>query len=268
MLTEPLPIPLFFALWALGGLCWLIGSVFLAGRDGLSRSSMAFALLTIVPFILIGARLHYVLLEEGRTLSALVETPELFLQQGFRLPGGLLLALFAAPLVAFAFQLPFRRFADAAVVFAGLVFAFGRVACFLRGCCFGETTNFPWAAAHPLGSYAHKIHLHYDLVADGAAASLPVHPFGLYLAVTSLGVVALMLILRRYQRYPGEVALAFVAVMSLSAALIETFREIELVRSVPLRMLIPALVGSIAAFVYIGLWNRPASSLEVREVPT
>ncbi len=166
-----------------------------------------------------------------------------------------MLALLAAPLVAFAFELPLRRFADTAVVFAGLALAFGRVACFLRGCCFGEESNAFWAVQHPVDSYAYKIHLHQGLIESGAATSLAVHPFALYLVVLGVGMVGLMLWLRRQATDSGQVALAFVALMSLGAAFTESFREIELVRSVPFRMLIPLLVGSCAAFGYLSLWT-------------
>jgi phosphatidylglycerol:prolipoprotein diacylglycerol transferase len=128
----------------------------------------------------------------------------------------------------------------------GIALATGRIGCFVRGCCAGRLADVPWAMSLPVGSEAHVNHGLRGLVTEDAAASLPIHPLPIYLAlagvVTTLGVVWLA----RRKHYAGEPAIAMVALLGLATALAETFRETELVAPVPLRTMIPAALGLLA----------------------
>lgn len=93
--------------------------------------------------------------------------------------------------------------------------AFGRVGCFLAGCCWGDVcvddrqlagiqdqtvlarihtvpaishANFPWAVRFPEKSEAFKQHAKLGLIAATDSESLPVHPVQLYEAVLAAGL--------------------------------------------------------------------------------
>jgi phosphatidylglycerol:prolipoprotein diacylglycerol transferase len=72
------------------------------------------------------------------------------------------------------------RIADAAAPYIALGQAFGRMGCFLNGCCWGHVADYPWTLSFPRGSYAYRRHIDEGLIDGSAAASLHVHPTQLY----------------------------------------------------------------------------------------
>jgi phosphatidylglycerol:prolipoprotein diacylglycerol transferase len=89
--------------------------------------------------------------------------------------------------------------------------AFGRLGCFLAGCCYGR----PWAAGvtFPPGSVA---------FADGARG--PVHPTQLYESAAELAIFATLVVLRRRPRAPGTIALVYALLYGAVRAIIEIWR--------------------------------------------
>ncbi len=131
---------IYYALWGTGGLAWLLCSLYLASRDGLPLGRTAVVLVALIPAVIIGARVHAALFETGLPLSALVRDPARLLEPGWRLPGGLLLALLVGPAGAALLRVPLGRLADCAIPPVGLLFAIGRLGCFSWGCCHGRLT--------------------------------------------------------------------------------------------------------------------------------
>ncbi|MET0390648.1 MAG: prolipoprotein diacylglyceryl transferase [Polyangiales bacterium] len=111
-----------------------------------------------------------------------------------------------------------------AVLPIGLLF--GRLGCFLGGCCFGLPTESLFAVSFPGGSPASYEQAEAGLLRDKWLPSLPVHPTQLYEAVGCLVIAAWLLarVLPR-RRFDGQVMLAF-----LSAYAVLRF-GIELVRA-------------------------------------
>lgn len=78
--------------------------------------------------------------------------------------------------------------ADVAIpsLFIGL--AFGRIGCFLNGCCYGGRCDWPWGVTFPPGSVPFEVLRYRGLLPPDAAATYPLHPTQLY---SSLGAAAL-----------------------------------------------------------------------------
>lgn len=120
--------------------------------------------------------------------------------QGFSLYGGLAVASLAGIALARVWHMPVWRLADAAVPGLAVGIVPMRIGCFLRGCCFGETTSVPWGVSFPVGSPAWSHH-----VAGGQTGVLgifghaqPVHPTQLYeLAAAILLATLALSIMRR-----------------------------------------------------------------------
>ena len=75
--------------------------------------------------------------------------------------------------------------------------AFGRVGCFLGGCCFGRVSDSPLAVVYPEGSYAARLYPN----AEGTG-SLPVLPIPLIEAAFELLLFAVMMLLpKRARKY-------------------------------------------------------------------
>ncbi len=107
-------------------------------------------------------------------------------------------------------QLAGRALADLLAPSVALGHAFGRMGCFLAGCCFGQPCALAWAARFPAGSPAWEQQRALGLVGAWADSSLPVHPTQLYEAA---GELLLFLLLwaaeRRKPAFPGALALRY-----------------------------------------------------------
>ena len=87
-----------------------------------------------------------------------------------------------------------------------LAHAFGRVGCFLGGCCYGRVSNSPLAVVYPANSSAAKLYPNAD-----ATGSLPVLPIPLFEAVFELLLfAALFYLVKKKKAYgPSLYAVAY-----------------------------------------------------------
>ena len=73
-------------------------------------------------------------------------------QGGLELLGGVLLAILVILIYMFYQKLPIRRYLDILAIGLLLALAFGRIGCFLNGCCFGHPTEQLWGVRFPYDS--------------------------------------------------------------------------------------------------------------------
>lgn len=68
---------------------------------------------------------------------------------GLELLGGVIVAI--AVILAYLkyHKLPIRRYLDILSIGLMLALVFGRIGCFLNGCCYGKPTDFPWGVRFP-----------------------------------------------------------------------------------------------------------------------
>ena len=74
--------------------------------------------------------------------------------EGFVVYGGIVCGLGAAYLYCRKRSLPFLRWVDCFIPCAALAQGFGRIGCFLAGCCFGKPTESFLGVTFPAGSMA------------------------------------------------------------------------------------------------------------------
>lgn len=73
--------------------------------------------------------------------------------------------------------------------------AFGRIGCFLNGCCYGKVCNLPWGVVYPDGSApAHKF------------PEQAIHPVQLYEATGNFAIFALLFFWAIKKFKPGQIA--------------------------------------------------------------
>lgn len=103
----------------------------------------------------VGARLFYVIHYfdqfQGRLLSVFS-----IWKGGLELLGGVISAIAVIGFYCRYHKLPVRRYLDILAIGLMLALAFGRIGCFLNGCCFGKPTDLPWAVRFPYDSYAYN----------------------------------------------------------------------------------------------------------------
>ena len=100
---------------------------------------------------ILGARVAYVL----ANLPEFVSHPLSIIridEGGLVYYGGFLGGIMAVILLAYFKKKPLWAFSDFAITAIPLGHAFGRIGCFLNGCCFGCPTHLPWGIAYPENS--------------------------------------------------------------------------------------------------------------------
>lgn len=111
--------------------------------------------------------------------------------------------------------LGFWRLADIIVPSVFFGYAWGRLGCFLNGCCYGGACDLPWAIVFPVEGARH---LHTP----------PSHPAQLYSAIAALGLFWVMQRakgLPAYNRFTGQLTLLFLGLYAIERFTIEIFRN-------------------------------------------
>jgi phosphatidylglycerol:prolipoprotein diacylglycerol transferase len=102
-----------------------------------------------------------------------------------------------------------------------LAHAFGRVSCFMQGCCFGRPApqGFPFAVCFPPGSGAAA--RYPSLLSSG---SEPVYPVQLFESAGNILMCAALLLLLRKRKYAGTVGGVYLILYGVMRFLIEFMR--------------------------------------------
>jgi phosphatidylglycerol:prolipoprotein diacylglycerol transferase len=160
----------------------------------------------------VGARLVYVLRNPGEFSEEWSGAFKVW-RGGLVFHGGVLGGLVGIVWYLRRHHLPVFRTGD--VLMPGLLLglAWGRIGCFLNGCCYGEVAEgWPLAVRFPRGSPAW--YEHSQEIGEDAVCSLPVHPTQIYESVAAAALGLLLIRVLSRKRFDGQV----VAVAALSYA--------------------------------------------------
>jgi len=172
------------------------------GREPGFGSDLAFWLML---FGIIGARLAYVVANIGyywQDPLAIIRVD----QGGLIYYGGFIGAFIAGVVFARIKKIDILALADFAVSALPLGHAFGRLGCFLNGCCYGAVTSMPWG------------------VAQQEAVR---HPVQLYEAFYNFVLYLLLIPVYRRRKRNGEVLALYCIFYPLGRFLLEFFRGDE-----------------------------------------
>ncbi len=101
---------------------------------------------------------------------------------GLELLGGVILAIVVISLYLKRRKLAVRRYLDILAIALGLALAFGRIGCFMNGCCFGQPTEGWWGVRFPYNSPAYYSQVYPDFRRgrDAPRFDLPAEYFGYF----------------------------------------------------------------------------------------
>jgi phosphatidylglycerol---prolipoprotein diacylglyceryl transferase len=156
-----------------------------------------------------GAKIHYIIIHPE-------ELPENMLSgQGLVWFGGLFGALAAVVVVTLVSKQRLAAVMDSGAIALPMGYAFGRIGCFLRGCCHGTPTDLPWGMSFPEG---------VPPTPEGSH----VHPTQLYSSMASLVIFALLawVIGPRFRR-EGPLMFAYAVLAGIERFLVEFIRTNE-----------------------------------------
>lgn len=174
--------------------------------------------------------------------------------------GGFLLAFPTLVIYAKIKKIPIRLGMDIVAPCLMIGLGFGRLGCFLNGCCYGAQCDLPWAMTFPYHSYAYQEQFEKDEIHPPAELlhvtednkvgldspeliqkranvegddilklmrqqrSLPVHPAQLYSAFTALLLSGVCLAYFPQRRFNGEVFAGMMILESIGRYLLEIVR--------------------------------------------
>jgi len=120
--------------------------------------------------------------------------------------GGFIAAVLFAVYFIRKHRLPFWRVYDLAGYAIPLGLFWGRLGCFLNGCCFGKVTDHALGVVFPRGGAPWRHQHEIGLLSSMGASTLPTHPTQLYEAMANLLIFfVLYFYLRPRKSYDGQV---------------------------------------------------------------
>lgn len=158
----------------------------------------------------LGARLLYVALNWSVYRTNLFAIVEIWKDGGLSFHGMVLGGAIGVWLLSWRYRVSFLRVADAGAPSLTLGHAFGRIGCFLNGCCYGLPTVMPW------GFEFHNPAIGID--------TLPSHPTQLYEAAGLLLLFALLVRFSLRSPYNGAVFIWWVIGYSVLRFIVEFWR--------------------------------------------
>jgi phosphatidylglycerol:prolipoprotein diacylglycerol transferase len=110
----------------------------------------------------VGARIFYVLHHLSDFKADPLDVFKIW-HGGLELLGGVVLAVAIIIFYLIYHKLPIRKYLDILAIGLMLALTFGRIGCFLNGCCFGKPTELPWAVRFPYNSFAYLSQINPDI---------------------------------------------------------------------------------------------------------
>lgn len=208
-LAEGLEIPSFFLVISLVicvGLFWVVRR---GDKYSLPRKNILDLSLLLMVSSLLGARLMHIIYEN---FSYYMENPfKVFYlwEGGFVFYGGMILAFFATILYLRLIRTSQPGlYYDAFAPVLSFAYGFGRIGCFLAGCCFGSACDYPWA-----------VNLR--------------HPTQLYALFWEIGAIMILLGIEKIElrqrpvflRRQGDIFILWLALHAVGRMLMESFRD-------------------------------------------
>lgn len=191
---------------------------------------------------ILGARIAYILANWSYFSANPIEMIRID-QGGLIFYGGLILGLISAVLYARHYKLSLYALGDFVLCGLPLGHAFGRIGCFLNGCCYGSECRLPWA-----------VHMHNGLR----------HPVQLYESGANFLLFAFLAWYYPRNKRSGTVAAMYLVIYALIRFVDEFIRGDERLRwmGLSLAQWISVVMLSLAVFIW---FSRPQGRLRPAE---
>lgn len=166
----------------------------------------------ILVWIIIGGTLGSKLLYWLTQIENIVKNPRLLLDlfDGFVVYGGLVGGILAAYIFCRVKGLRFAQFFDLLIPSFALAQGFGRIGCFMAGCCYGMETNSVFGVVFPSSS-----------IAPGGVSLIPTQ---LISSAFDFLLFAVLVIYAKRKKEEGQVAALYLILYSIGRFSIEFFR--------------------------------------------
>jgi len=194
----------------------LVTAVVLAGLKirksniGISFENVVDLFFYTVLSALIGSRILFVLINFDVYRQHPMKIFKIW-EGGLVFYGGLVLAVIVAFWYMKWHRLPIWKVADLISPLIALGLFFGRIGCFLAGCCYGKETSLPWGVV-------------FKNPDSLARLNVPLHPTQLYDAANGLAIFFFLNWMERRKTFDGQIFWLFLFLYSITRFFIEIFR--------------------------------------------
>lgn len=189
------------------------------GIDGNTIVNLAFIVMISA---IVGSRLFYVLFHlnefKGRWIYTFlpVQPDGTIGLGGLIFLGGFVLALLSGAIYVHMKKLSFWKMADSVAPSLALGLFFGRIGCFLNGCCYGKACDLPWGVTFPPQSPA-----------GFQMGNVAIHPTQLYSSAYGLIIFIILMLLDKKERFDGFLFIVFLILYGVSRFTVDFFRFYE-----------------------------------------
>jgi phosphatidylglycerol---prolipoprotein diacylglyceryl transferase len=199
------------------GFCIAIGAIlgfYYMYREGKKRFGMTFdqsnnLFILLVLAAIVGGKIFLIFEKPAYYFSSPIK---LFSGSGFVFFGSL---LFTIPVMLWYFKkikVPVLGMLDVMAIVTCIVHGFGRIGCFMAGCCYGiPTDSF-------LGV------MFTDPVCQAEPLHTPLHPTQLYEAAFIFILMAFLLLMQSKKKFNGQIFLTYLMLYSIGRSVLELFR--------------------------------------------
>ena len=163
----------------------------------------------IIVGAIVGARILYVISYWDKEFAGKPFINVFNMRSGLVYYGGLIGSSVATIIFCRRQKIGLWRMADVMAPSIALGHAFGRVGCFMTGCCYGTATNLPWAVHFPIEHWTKGI---------------GVHPTQLYESSLNLIFYASLAWLFRRRKFDGQVFAVYLMGYAVIRSTTEMFR--------------------------------------------
>jgi phosphatidylglycerol:prolipoprotein diacylglycerol transferase len=213
-----------------------------AGKEGIPPNKIVDLGFYILLSALIGSRLFYVMINASHYMKNPLDIFKVW-EGGLVFYGGLLLAVPTVLWYVKKNTLGVWNIADMFAPSLAIGHAIGRVGCFYSGCCYGKPAEgLPWAVT-------------FTDPQSLALIGVPLHPTQLYESLGEFIIFFMLIILRKYKSFNGQLFMTYIILYSVLRFIVEFFRGdaargfisplISLSQGVSILMFLVAIVGFI-----------------------
>jgi phosphatidylglycerol:prolipoprotein diacylglycerol transferase len=245
------------ALIALGAFLGYMYTSIKAGKKfGLSHETVQLFVILVIIAAVVGGK-FFMIFEDPKDFAGDPGSLLTDFGSGFVFYGSLIFAIPTIIIFLKVKKIPVWPFLDVVAILTTIVHAFGRMGCFMAGCCYGVphdtfpsvTFSHPKSQAEPLDT--------------------PLHPTQLYSAF-SIALIGMFLVwYEKRKRFDGELMLLYIMLYAIARSVIEIFRG-DIQRGYVIEGLlsnsqfISLLMFTAAAWMYNRMWKKQQLRNKIR----
>ena len=222
-------------------------------RLGLDNKNIFPLVVCAVVFGLFGAKVLYWI----TVIDEIIANPRMMLDiaDGFVVYGGIIIGIFACWVLSKIKKFRLLEYMDLILPSVALAQGFGRIGCFLAGCCYGKETDSPFHVIFTESAFAPN--------------NVPLIPTQLLLSVLNFLHFAFLLLIARKKVKPGIVSACYLICYSVGRFIMEFFRgDIERGNVGPLSTSQFISIFVVIAGVIMLIWARRRKQQDVvEEIP-